>query len=105
MDEIKDFGVIVNDRDGQDKSNDRSIDYNLEEAVVPLRMPNDVFDRLLKAANFHGFDSLEKYLMFRLVQTLETKVGAASIDSPSQTSGVEARKITGPSGSGMVHRA
>ena len=67
------------------------------------QLPHHIFDKLVKASEFHGL-SLEKYLMYRLVQTLETKVGAASVASPSAFSGVEAKKVTGPSNTGMVSR-
>ena len=78
---------------------------NLDEAVIPLRVSHQVFDRLAKKAKFSGFDSVEKLCIFILLKSLETKVGAPSIESPTSVSGVEAQKITGPSGSGMVRRA
>ena len=96
------LGVIINDREGMDKSNDRSDGFNLDEAVVPLRMPHTIFNKLLKAAEFNGL-TLEKYCMYRLVQTLETKVGGATIDAPSAFSGAETQKITGPKG-GIISR-
>ena len=87
-----------------DKSNNRSDTYTLDEAVVPLRMPHNLFDRLHKAATFHGFLSLEEYCIARLIETLDHKVGKANIDSPSNFSGQQAQKISGPSGLGMVSR-
>lgn len=99
---IDGLGVIVNDRDGMDKSNDRSL--NTDEAVIPLRVSNDVFDKLHKAANFYGFPTTEAYCIYRLIESLDRKVGQASIDAPSHFSGTETRKITGPSGLGMVSR-
>ena len=100
---ITDLGVIVNDREGMDKSNDRTQAYGIEEAVVPLRMPHSIFDRFLKAAEFSGM-SLEAYIMAKMVSSLETKVGETTISSPSQVSGQMANKITGPSNLGMVRR-
>ena len=102
--QIHDLGVIVNDREGVEPSNNSS-NYNLDEAVVPLRMPHSILDRLQNAAEFHGYPSLESYCMARLIETLDRKVGQAYIDSPSQYSGMETRKISGPSGLGMVSRA
>ena len=100
---IDGLGVIVNDRDGMDKSNDRSL--NTEEAVIPLRVSNAVFDRLHKAAVYHNFPNVEAYCIARLLESLNTRVGAAHIDSPSNFAGQETKKITGPSGLGMVSRA
>ena len=102
-DHIEDLGVIVNDRDGMDKSNDRSL--STEEAVIPLRVSNAVFDRLHKAAVYYNFPNVEAYCIARLIESLNTKVGAAHIDSPSNFAGQETKKITGPSGLGMVSRA
>ena len=79
--------------------------YNLDEAVVPLRFPNALFDRLVKAATFHRFPTVEAYCEARLIESLNSKIGSAYIDSPTTVSGVEAKKITGPSNSGMVSRA
>lgn len=104
-DQITDLGVIVNDREGMDKSNDHSERYNTEEAVIPVRIPHNMFNRLLKASEFHGYPNLEAYCAAKLVETLTTKIGAAYIDSPTQMSGVDARKITGSSNSGIVKRA
>ena len=78
---------------------------NLDEAVIPLRVTHQVFDRLAKKAQFSGFDSVEKLCVFILLKSLEHKVGAPSIDAPSTFSGdADTKKITGPSGSGMVRR-
>ena len=78
---------------------------NLDEAVVPLRITHQIFDRLAAKARFAGFDSVEKYCVFILLKSLEERVGAPSIDSPSNFSGEnDTKKITGPSGSGMVKR-
>lgn len=98
---IDGLGVITNDRDGFDKSNDRSL--NTDEAVIPLRVSNAVFDRLHKAANYYNFPSTEAYCIARLIESLNTKVGSAHIDSPSSFSGQDTRKITGPVG-GIVSR-
>ena len=99
---IKEFGTIVNDRDGMDKSNDRTL--SLDEAIIPVRLPHNLFDRLVKAAQFYGYPNVEAYCAAKMVESLNTKVGAAHISSPTQVSQVEAKKITGPSGSGMVTR-
>ena len=77
---------------------------NLDEAVVPLRVTHQIFDRLAKKAQFAGFDSVEKYCVFVLIKSLETRVGAPSIEAPSQLNDQPSNKITGPSNSGMVRR-
>lgn len=100
-DHIEDLGVIVNDRDGMDKSNDRSL--NTDEAVIPLRVSNTIFDRLHKAAVYYNFPNVEAYCIARLVESLNTKVGSAHIDSPSNFAGHETKKISGPMG-GIVSR-
>ena len=94
---INDLGVIVNDREGEEKT------FNLDEAVLPLRFPNNIFDRLVKAASFYNFPNVESYCQARLVESLNTKIGAAHINAPTAVSGVEAKKITGPMG-GIVSR-
>ena len=98
---ITELGVIVNDRDGMDKSNDRS--FNVDEAVIPIRVPNDMFDRFVKAAQFHKYPTVEAWAESTLILSLTTKIGAPSIASPTELSGVEANKITGPKG-GIVTR-
>ena len=78
---------------------------NLDEAVIPLRVSHEIVDRLAKKAQFSGFNSVEKLCVYIILQALETKVGAPSIDTPSNYSGeTTTKKITGPSGSGMVKR-
>ena len=78
---------------------------NLDEAVVPLRITHQIMDRLATKSRFAGFDSVEKYCVFILLKSLEEKVGAPHIDAPSNYSGeTNTKKITGPSGSGMVKR-
>ena len=99
---INDLGVIVNDRDGMDKSNDRSL--NTDEAIIPIRVPNAVFDRMVKAAQFHQYKSVEDWAASTLVNSLTTKVGAPRINSPDQLNNQDSRLITGPSNSGMVRR-
>ena len=77
---------------------------NLDEAVIPLRVTHQVIDRLAKKAQFSGFDSVEKLCVFIIMKSLETKVGAPSIEAPNQIAGLDAQKITGPKG-GIVSRA
>ena len=76
---------------------------NLDEAVIPLRVTHQIFDRLQKKAQFSGFDTVEKLCVYTLLQSLETKVGAPTIDAPNSISGGNAQKITGPKG-GIVSR-
>ena len=34
---------------------------NLDEAVIPLRVTHQMFDRIASKAQFAGFDSVEKF--------------------------------------------
>ena len=78
---------------------------NLDEAVIPIRVPHNMFDKFLKAAQFTGHKSVENWATAVLVSSLTTKVGAPSIDAPDQLSGQSTGKVTGPSFSGVVRRA
>ena len=93
-----DLGTIVNDREGVIK------DLSINEARIILRVSNEIFDKLMMKAQHQGYPSLEAYCEFLVTSSLVTKVGAATINSPSQVSEQTAKKITGPSGSGMVTR-
>ena len=85
-------------------SDDKKVPLNIEEARFPITVSNDIFDRFVKASSHMGYPSVETWATATLIQSLTTKVGHASIDSPTQVSGVSAQKITGPSFSGMVTR-
>lgn len=78
---------------------------SIDEAKVILRVPHSVFDRLMKASEHYGFPSLEAYCSAKLVEGLETKVGATHIEGPANLSGLEAKRVTGPSYDGTVRRA
>ena len=93
------LGVIVNDKEGQVK------DLTIDQAIIPIRVPDSIFDKMVKAAKFKGFNTVEQWAEATLVQSLTTKIGAPSIESPTQLNNQEVRKITGPSNSGMVKRA
>ena len=80
------------------------MDNNLDEARIVLRISHNIVDRLVKASQFHNYPTMEDYCIARLVESLNTKVGSAYIDSPTSVSGVEAKKISGPMG-GIVTRA
>ena len=96
---ISNLGTIVNDKEGQIK------ELTIDEAVIPIRVPDAMFDRFVKAAQFHGHRSVEDWATAVLISSLTTKIGAPSISSPGQLSGQDARKVTGPSNLGMVSRA
>ncbi len=51
---IDDFGVIVNDRDGQQPK-----EFNTDEAVLPIRVPHDIFDKFIRAAAFQCADLIQ----------------------------------------------
>lgn len=95
------LGVIVNEQEGQESKPQ----LNLDEAIVPIRVPNNIFDRFVRAAQFHGHKSVEDWATALLISSLTTKIGAATINSPESLSGQSAAKISGPSNSGMVRRA
>ena len=95
---ITDLGTIVNDRDGQEPT------VSLDEARLNLRITNQLFDRLAQAAQFHKYPSVEDYCIHKLIESTQTKVGAAYIDTPYSQNGREAKKITGPMG-GIISRA
>ena len=42
---IDDLGVIVNDREGEVK------ELTTDEAIIPIRVPDAMFDRFVKAAH------------------------------------------------------
>ena len=94
---IDNLGVIVNDREGEIK------ELTTDEAIIPVRVPDAMFDRMVKAAQFHKYPNVETWAAATLVNSLTTKIGAPSIDSPSYLSAQEANKITGPKG-GIVTR-
>ena len=97
---IDDFGVIVNDRDGQQPK-----EFNTDEAALPIRVPHDIFDKFIRAAAFKKYPSVEAWAASTLVQSLTTKIGAPSIDAPDQFCGQDTKKISGPSNSGMIRRS
>ena len=96
---IEDLGVIVNDREGQEPE-----DLNIDEAVLPIRVPHTMFDKFLKAAQFNKYPSVEAWAAATLVNSLTTKIAAPSIDSPGYLNNQEAKKISGPSHSGIIRR-
>ena len=93
------FGTIVNQREGQDES-----DLSLTEARIVLRVSDNIFDKLMMKAQHKGFPNLEAYCESIVISSLTTKVGEPTINSPSTMSEQSAKKITGPSGTGMVTR-
>ena len=98
MDQENNFGTIVNDREGQKPT------LPLDEARLILRISDDIFNRLLKAASFYNYPSVEDFCIHKLIESIQTKAGAAHIESPSFVNGQEAKKISGPSNSGMIRR-
>ena len=75
----------------------------LDEAVIPVRVPDAIFDRMVKAAQFHQYPNVEAWATATLVNSLTTKVGAPSINSPGLVNTQPAKLITGPKG-GIVSR-
>ena len=97
-DNTSNLGTIVNDREGQIK------ELTTDEAVIPIRVPDAIFDRFVKAAQFHKYPNVEAWATATLIQSLTTKIGAPSIDSPGYMNNQPSKLITGPSNSGMVRR-
>lgn len=95
--QITDLGVIVNDREDQETK-----ELNIDEAVLPVRVPHAIFDKFLKAAQFHKYPNVEAWAAATLVNSLTRKIGAPSIDAPSYLNEQEAKKISGPSHSGLI---
>ena len=89
----------------QEKEELQSHGVNLDEAVIPLRVSNEVFDKLAMASQHKSFNSVEDYCLSAVLETLNQKVGQAHINSPAELSGAPVTKIMGPSNSGMVRRA
>lgn len=78
---------------------------NLDEARFPIHVSNDVFDKFVKAAQFHNFPNVEAWATSLLVESLTKKVGAKTISAPTEMSGKPqtSNLITGPKG-GIVRR-
>lgn len=96
---INNLGVIVNEKEGQIK------ELTLDEAVIPVRVPDSIFDRFVRAAQHYNYPNVEAWAAATLVQSLESRVGQPSISAPSQVTGQSTGLIKGPSNSGMVRRA
>ena len=92
-----DLGVIVNDREGQIK------ELTIDEAIIPIRVPDKTFDRFVKAAQFEGYPNVETWAAATLTQGLEKRIGQPNISAPTQMSGQSSNLITGPKG-GIVTR-
>ena len=91
---IKDFGEVVNDKELP----------SIDEARINLRVPHELFDKLLGHAQKRRFPNVESFCEFVLTQAVTQKVGATHIDGPEMMSGHETGKITGFKG-GIVSRA
>lgn len=96
------LGTIVT---GQEQDELQSIGVNLDEAVIPIRVSNEVFDQLALASQHKNYSSVEDYCLRAVLDTLNEKVGKAHISSPGELSGAPVTKVMGPSNSGMVRRA
>lgn len=97
-DNTSNLGTIVNDREGQIK------ELTTDEAVIPIRVPDAIFDKFVKAAQFHKYPNVEAWAIATLIQSLTTKIGAPTIDSPGYLNDAPSKLITGPSNTGMVRR-
>lgn len=101
MDKITkdDLAALVNDKEGN------PVEMPLDEARFPIRVTNEIFDRFVKAAEFHNYPSVEAWATSLLVNSLTQKVGAKTISAPTEMSGKpqQSTLITGPKG-GIVSR-
>ena len=50
-----DLGVIVNDREGQVK------ELTLDEAIIPIRVPDSIFDKFVRAAQHFNYPNVEAW--------------------------------------------
>ena len=66
---IDDFGVIVNDSEGQEPK-----ELNIDEAVLPIHFPHSMFDKCVKAAQFNKCPNIEAWSAATLVNSLSTKI-------------------------------
>ena len=70
----------------------------LEQARINLRVSPNVFDRLLKQAEFYGVE-IEEHCVNILEESLKALIGKPHINAPSQVGGASefvAKKITAP---------
>ena len=91
------LGVIVNDQEGKTK------ELYIDEAIIPVRVPDKIFDQFVRAANFHQYPTVEAWAAATLVSSLEKRIGQPSISAPTQVSGQSSKLITGPKG-GIISR-
>ena len=75
----------------------------LELSRINLRVTPAIFDTLNRQAEFHGL-TIEEHCTNILLESLDKKVGAAFISTPSHLSGTETKKIMGPSITSTVTR-
>ena len=90
---IKDFGVMVNNEPAP----------SLDQPELTLRITPSLFHTLTQAAKVKNYPTVEDYCIHKLIESTQTKIGAAHIDSPYQQNGLETKKISGPVG-GIVSR-
>ena len=98
----KDLAALVHHSDVTTKP----VEMPLDEARFPIRVTNEIFDRFVKAAQFHNYPSVEAWATSLLVNSLTQKVGAKTISAPTEMSGKPqtSHLITGPKG-GIISRA
>ena len=96
---IDDFGIIVDNPDGQELK-----ELDIDEAVKTIRVPHSLFNKFVIAAHFNKYLNVEAWASATLVNSLTTKIRAPSFDSPDLLNNQEAKKITGPSNSGLTRR-
>jgi len=76
----------------------------LEMSRINLRVTPNLFDRLLKQAEFHGIE-IEEHCVNILQESLSTQIGKATITAPSNIGGTVQKKVMGPSVVPTVTRA
>ena len=68
---IDDFGIIVNDSEGQEPKK-----LNIDKAILPIHFPHSRFDKFVKAAQFNKCPNIEAWAAATLVTSLTTKIAS-----------------------------
>jgi hypothetical protein len=101
--DVNNLGTIVNDTEPNEDLEElqKKIEL-LEMSRINLRVTPNVFERLLKVAEFKNL-TIEDYCIEVLVDSLNVSVGSPTINAPTFGQAV-GKKVTGPSSGGLVER-
>ena len=91
------LGTIVNDIAPDPEAEQLERDcVSLALSRINLRVSPHLFDSLLKKAEFFGI-TIEQYAEQILLESQEERIGKSVISGPKLISGIEVKKVTGPS--------